>query len=98
MYQNIYFKFQKIKKQKNQKKNKNTKKAKETKEENSISGKSIKRKIAAFQVKIFLVTRISGDSIFFLPYAYVLIITGGIEIIWVGQSRLISEEKFVNDP
>ena len=73
--------FKKSKNRKTKKKTRIQKKAKETKEENSISGKSIKRKIAAFQVKIFLVTRISGDSIFFLPYAYVLIITGGIEII-----------------
>ena len=68
----LNFKKQTNKQKNNKKKNKNTKKAKETKEENNIPGKLIKRKIAVVQVKIFLVTRISGDSIFFWPYAYVL--------------------------
>ena len=64
------------------KKNKNRKKAKETKEENFF-GKSIKKnKFAAARVKIFLITRISGNKrflsffffffFFFWPYCAAL--------------------------
>ena len=85
----------------NNKKNKNTKKAKETKEENNISGKSIKRKIAAVQVKIFLVTRMSGDRIFFglmLLYLYTYNYRGSRNKLSRSKSLNIRREicQFVN--
>ena len=49
------------------KKNENTKKAKETKEEKIVSLENQLKKIAAARVKIFLVTRISGNKSFFSP-------------------------------
>ena len=49
------------------KKNENTKKAKETKEEKIVSLENQFKKIAAARVKIFLVTRISGNKSFFSP-------------------------------
>ena len=48
------------------KKNRNTKKAKEAKEEKIISPENqLKKKLATAQVKIFLVSRISGNKSFF---------------------------------
>ena len=60
------------------KKNKNRKKAKETKEENFF-GKSIKKnKFAAARVKIFLITRISGNKRFFVFFLFLFFFFFGL--------------------
>ena len=56
----------KKKKKKTTKKKRNKKRKKKKRTKEKISGKSIKKRFAATRVKIFLVTRISGNkSIFF---------------------------------
>ena len=71
MYIRIYI----LKTNKKKKQSKNTKEAEDTKEEKRIfPEKKLKKKFATARVKIFLVTRISGNKSFFFFQAFCVLL------------------------